>query len=116
MILQAASDLGLDLPCSVIVGDEMGDIEAGARAGIGLPILVRSQQIEDTAGPFSYALAADLGEALALLRRHLTGPAPTSAASTPESMAILHLNFASPSANTVPRGHRPVSVGTRGRL
>jgi histidinol phosphatase-like enzyme len=33
MILQAASDLGLDLPCSVIVGDEMGDIERARGRG-----------------------------------------------------------------------------------
>src|SRR5262249_3604921 len=47
MILQAASDLNLDLGRSVIVGDKMSDIAAGAAAGVGLRILVdRSANID----------------------------------------------------------------------
>lgn len=35
MLLQAAKELGIDLAESILVGDKMSDIEAGASAGIG---------------------------------------------------------------------------------
>ena len=35
MILEAARDLHLDLPRSILLGDSAGDIEAGRRAGVG---------------------------------------------------------------------------------
>jgi D-glycero-D-manno-heptose 1,7-bisphosphate phosphatase len=35
MILEAAGELGLDLPRSVLVGDKCADVEAGAFAGVG---------------------------------------------------------------------------------
>jgi D-glycero-D-manno-heptose 1,7-bisphosphate phosphatase len=68
MILQAVSDLSLDPAQSVIVGDKMSDIEAGAAAGIGLRILVAS--CDDKVGECapSHEIVADLSEALALLR------------------------------------------------
>ena len=68
MILQAVSDLSLDPAQSVIVGDKMSDIEAGAAAGIGLRILVASRDAKVSQGALSYEVVADLGEALALLR------------------------------------------------
>lgn len=40
MLLDAAAALGLDLPGSIMVGDQPGDAEAGFRAGIGTRILV----------------------------------------------------------------------------
>jgi D-glycero-D-manno-heptose 1,7-bisphosphate phosphatase len=46
MLLQARSELGLDLARSAIVGDKPSDIEAGRRAGVGLRILL---DIEDAA-------------------------------------------------------------------
>jgi D-glycero-D-manno-heptose 1,7-bisphosphate phosphatase len=65
MILQAAKDLGLDLPGSALVGDGMRDIEAGAAAGVGL--LVRLGAREGSSEP-PHETVADLAEALALLR------------------------------------------------
>lgn len=40
MILRAASDLDLNLPASVLVGDKFIDVEAGRRAGVGHNLLV----------------------------------------------------------------------------
>ena len=68
MILQAASDLGLDLACSAIVGDKMSDVEAGAAAGIGLRILVGPRSAGGAEEAQSYEVVADLDEGLALLR------------------------------------------------
>ena len=68
MILQAVSDLSLDPAESVIVGDKMSDIEAGAAAAIGLRILVASRDAKVGEGAPSHEIVADLGEALALLR------------------------------------------------
>jgi D-glycero-D-manno-heptose 1,7-bisphosphate phosphatase len=66
MLLQAASELGLDLARSVMLGDKISDMEAGAAAGIGLRILIGARDPK-TAAPH-YEVAADLGQALALLR------------------------------------------------
>ncbi len=41
MLLQAAADLGLSLPDSMLVGDSASDIEAGRRAGLRQNILFR---------------------------------------------------------------------------
>ena len=71
MILQAASDLGLDLACSAIVGDKMSDVEAGAAARVGLRILVGPRKAESGEGAPSYDVVADLGEGLTLLRSRL---------------------------------------------
>jgi D-glycero-D-manno-heptose 1,7-bisphosphate phosphatase len=68
MILQAVSDLDLDPAQSVILGDKMSDIEAGAAAGIGLRILVTPCHPRKGADAPSHEVVGDLGEALALLR------------------------------------------------
>lgn len=68
MILQAAADLGLDLPASAMVGDAMTDIAAAAAAGVGLRILVGTGDTLDGAPAFQRA--ADLAEALATLRSY----------------------------------------------
>jgi D-glycero-D-manno-heptose 1,7-bisphosphate phosphatase len=80
MILQAASDLGLDLARSAILGDKISDVEAGAAAGVGLRILVgpRTAQGGETAPP--YEAVADLDEGLALLRSRFA-PAASDPAS-----------------------------------
>ena len=70
MILQAASDLGLDLARSAIVGDKMSDIEAGSAAGVGIQILVGSCHSDGGQGRAVHEAAADLAEVLALLRYH----------------------------------------------
>jgi D-glycero-D-manno-heptose 1,7-bisphosphate phosphatase len=68
MLLQAASDFDLDLAGSAIIGDRMSDIEAGAAAGIGLRILVGLHQAGPGPNTQPHERAADLREALALLR------------------------------------------------
>jgi D-glycero-D-manno-heptose 1,7-bisphosphate phosphatase len=70
MFLQAATDFGLDLACCVAVGDQMSDIEAAAAAGIGLSILVQTDDLHAAAGVPSYAHAADLFQALEIIRAH----------------------------------------------
>ena len=74
MILQAASEFGLDLAQSAIVGDKMSDIKAGAAAGVGLRILVESHEPNARESEPSHEVVADLSEALALLRLRF-GPA-----------------------------------------
>ena len=74
MILQAAADLDLDLGRSVILGDELSDIAAGAAAGIGLRILVGASDLRPGDDAPSHRSVADLAAALALLRAHF---APT---------------------------------------
>jgi D-glycero-D-manno-heptose 1,7-bisphosphate phosphatase len=76
MILQAASDLGLDLARSAIIGDTRSDIEAGSAAGIGLRVLVGSRRSEDGEGWPSHEVVADLAQALALLRSRFGPKAP----------------------------------------
>jgi D-glycero-D-manno-heptose 1,7-bisphosphate phosphatase len=75
MILQAASDLALDLPRSVLIGDALSDIEAGASAGIRLRICLGSRDTCSGAPP--HEVVANLTEALALMRARCT-PAPPS--------------------------------------
>ena len=76
MILQAASDLDLDLARSAIVGDKMSDMEAGAAAGIAVRILVGSEVARGSGRTPSYAHVADLAQALALLRSRFASPGP----------------------------------------
>jgi D-glycero-D-manno-heptose 1,7-bisphosphate phosphatase len=40
MLLRAATDLAIDLPRSVMVGDKLADLQAGHAAGVGRCILV----------------------------------------------------------------------------
>src|SRR5215472_8332680 len=75
MILQAVSDLDLDPAQSAILGDKMSDIQAGVAAGIGLRILVASQDAKVEGAP-PHEGVADLGEALALLRSRFAVTVP----------------------------------------
>lgn len=75
MILQAASDLALDLAQSVIVGDKMTDMEAGAAAGITVRILIRSAPRGEAFVP-SCAQVADVSQALAFLRSRFASTLP----------------------------------------
>ena len=45
MILAAVTDLNIDLPHSVLVGDNMSDIKAGISAGIGTNLLLSNDPI-----------------------------------------------------------------------
>jgi D-glycero-D-manno-heptose 1,7-bisphosphate phosphatase len=78
MILQAVSDLGLDPIHCAIVGDKMSDMEAGAAAGIGVRVLIGTRSANE--GEPAYELAADLGEALVLLRARFAAAAPVEGA------------------------------------
>ena len=71
MILQAAADLGLDLPASALVGDAMTDVAAAAAAGIGLRILVGTAHAQD--GAPAHRRVVDLAEALLALRDYSSG-------------------------------------------
>jgi D-glycero-D-manno-heptose 1,7-bisphosphate phosphatase len=70
MFLQAAADFGLDLARCVAVGDQMTDIEAAAAAGIELRILVQPEHLSPAKGTMSYVHAANLAEALEIVRAH----------------------------------------------
>jgi D-glycero-D-manno-heptose 1,7-bisphosphate phosphatase len=72
MMLQAAADLGLDLASSVIIGDALSDIEAGAAAGIGFRIRVGGRGGDRNAP--AHHVVSDLAEALILLRTHFVAP------------------------------------------
>lgn len=74
MLLQAASDLGLDPSRCAILGDKMSDMEAGAAAGIGLRVFIGSRDAK-RGGPH-HEVVADLREALALLRSRFAPSAP----------------------------------------
>jgi D-glycero-D-manno-heptose 1,7-bisphosphate phosphatase len=76
MILQAASDLELDLSRCAIVGDKMSDIEAGAAAGIPVRILFAADEPPSLSAPAQFERAADLQQAIAILRRHFAPAAP----------------------------------------
>ena len=49
MVLQAARELGLSLPDSLLIGDKPGDIEAARAAGVGHAYRVQSDNPESTA-------------------------------------------------------------------
>ena len=72
MLLQAASDLGLDPARCAILGDKMSDMEAGAAAGIGLRVLIGPGKAK--IGELRYEVVADLREALALFRSRFALP------------------------------------------
>jgi D-glycero-D-manno-heptose 1,7-bisphosphate phosphatase len=74
MLLQAASDLGLDPIRCAILGDKVSDMEAGAAAGIGLRILIGSHDIKRS--ELLHEVVADVAEALALLRSRFAPTAP----------------------------------------
>jgi D-glycero-D-manno-heptose 1,7-bisphosphate phosphatase len=74
MLLQAVSDLGLDPVHCAIVGDKMSDMEAGAAAGIGLCILIGTRELKKREP--ACEVAADLRQALALLRSRFVPAAP----------------------------------------
>ncbi len=45
MLLQAQRDHDIDMPNSIIIGDNITDVEAGRRAGVGCCILVPSNNL-----------------------------------------------------------------------
>jgi beta-phosphoglucomutase-like phosphatase (HAD superfamily) len=55
MLLQAASDLGLDPVRCAILGDKMSDMEAGAAAGIGLRVLIGPRDAKTGEPPMKWS-------------------------------------------------------------
>jgi D-glycero-D-manno-heptose 1,7-bisphosphate phosphatase len=78
MLLQAATDLGIDLPRSSMIGDKAVDLEAGARAGCR-PILVKTGYGRETWSqldrlqPPPVLVATSLPEAIACCLSHFAG-------------------------------------------
>ena len=70
MILQAAADLNLDLPRSILIGDKISDIEAGTTAGIPLCIRVDARGTPAIGDP-PHLVVRTLSEALSLLQSRL---------------------------------------------
>ena len=82
LLLRAASDLGLDLARSFIIGDRESDLEAGLRCGV-TPLLVatgygeRTRRDFSTNAPFFPDVSAAVGHILdlpSLARRDVRGP------------------------------------------
>jgi D-glycero-D-manno-heptose 1,7-bisphosphate phosphatase len=72
MLLQAARELNLDLPRSVMVGDKGSDLRAGRNAGVARCLLVRSGQGIDEG---DIALADSVHDDLGACADELLGPA-----------------------------------------
>jgi D-glycero-D-manno-heptose 1,7-bisphosphate phosphatase len=68
MFLQAASDYGISLPESVLIGDAITDIEAGADAGIGCLIRLASFVSAPPERTPAHSVVADLKAALPLIQ------------------------------------------------
>ena len=84
MMLQAIFDFKLDPARCAIVGDQMGDVEAGAAAGLGLRILVASRPAKKGERRFPpHEVVADLSEALALLRSRFAAAAADQCSGRP---------------------------------
>ena len=67
MFVQAASDFGISLTDSVLIGDRMSDIEAAVAVGIRLRILLASPESGQPAQAPSHIVAANLEAALRLI-------------------------------------------------
>jgi D-glycero-D-manno-heptose 1,7-bisphosphate phosphatase len=63
MILQARTELGLDLARSVLVGDKLSDILAAQAAGVGCKLFLTHGSSEQVAVPAGAIAVADLDEA-----------------------------------------------------
>jgi D-glycero-D-manno-heptose 1,7-bisphosphate phosphatase len=85
MLLQAAADLNLDLPRSVLIGDRIDDVQAGAHAGVGLCIRVDAHRSPPDTGVPPHLVVRTLSEALSVLRRNRLPPGQIR--DTPDSQA-----------------------------
>jgi D-glycero-D-manno-heptose 1,7-bisphosphate phosphatase len=69
MFLQAASDYGISLPHSALIGDAMTDVEAGAAAGIRFCVLLAQAETTESGHAPAHVVAADHNAALQLIRK-----------------------------------------------
>jgi D-glycero-D-manno-heptose 1,7-bisphosphate phosphatase len=76
MILQAASDLDIDLPGSVMIGDKLIDMQCAAAAGIETRILVEANSVPGGGEVPTHDVVGDLAQALTLLRVHCAAKRP----------------------------------------
>ncbi|HEX2282133.1 MAG TPA: HAD family hydrolase [Thermomicrobiales bacterium] len=94
MILEAASELDLDLSRSVFVGDACTDIQAGERARCKTVLVLTGrghesmQVIENNPSIVPHAVAADLLRAVPIVRGLLDNRIPTSSAFTSDTMPV----------------------------
>ena len=74
LLLQAADELRLDLPHSVLIGDALTDLEAARAAGVGQAMLVRTgrgrEQGALAQNPGRFVVYADLSEAIEAVAGH----------------------------------------------
>lgn len=68
MILQAQKELSIDLSRSLLIGDNVSDIQAGTAAGIGTNLLFAAERPNELGG-LNYELIATLCEAIPYLQR-----------------------------------------------
>ena len=67
MINQAQRDINLDLEGSILIGDEISDIQAGISAGVGLNILLSQERIPK-ASSLTYQKIEKLREAIFFMK------------------------------------------------
>lgn len=70
MLLEAADDLGLDLPSCWMVGDSATDVEAGRRAGCRTILIRQQRSTTERRACSPDATAATLIDAAEVIRRH----------------------------------------------
>lgn len=68
MIIQAQKDLSIDLSRSVLIGDNVSDIQAGIAAGVGKNLLFAAEPAKELDG-VDYEVIATLREAVNYLHR-----------------------------------------------
>lgn len=68
MILQAQKDLSIDLSRSILIGDKVSDIQAGAAAGVGTNLLFAAERPNKLDG-LNYELIVTLREVIPYLQR-----------------------------------------------
>jgi D-glycero-D-manno-heptose 1,7-bisphosphate phosphatase len=70
MLLQAQRDLNIDLKRSIFIGDNISDMEAGNRAGVGLNLLLSDESQKDAEG-LKHCKVSSLNDVLIYLKQNL---------------------------------------------
>ena len=53
MLLQAQTEFGIDMGSSILIGDKVTDIQAGAAAGVGTLLILNSDEVPDNSQKIS---------------------------------------------------------------